>query len=148
MIVLVHQFIWKWGMHSQQTHDVVIMSLLHQKDIVMLFWHNNGIIITSCVCCVSLVQPKCGGKSEYLGLTHGLQILPISLKLHSKQNFSFVGLDYNEYADLKKIKWHWYVCIGERKIFLWGKNHVMWYVILSKKRAEPFFTIYYTICTL
>ena len=34
---------------SQQTR-VAIMSLLRQKDVVTSFWHDNDIIITSCVC--------------------------------------------------------------------------------------------------
>ena len=35
---------------SQQTHDVIIMSLLYQNDVVTLFWHNNDVIIKLCVC--------------------------------------------------------------------------------------------------
>ena len=44
---------------SQQTR-VAIMSLLRQKDVVTSFWHDNDIIITSCVCWVQWIPLLAG----------------------------------------------------------------------------------------
>ena len=34
---------------TQRTSDAIITSLLCQNDVAMSFWHNNNVIITSCV---------------------------------------------------------------------------------------------------
>ena len=40
------------GIHTQWTYDVIITSLLRQKDVATSFWRNNDVIIASCVCWV------------------------------------------------------------------------------------------------